>query len=199
MYKSRRKVLCYVKIPCQWRIFQISRVSIPNQWESNILYSLQSSFCYYPSFGKRTFENTKKLQKNGRRLRKNFITDGVFQIGLVVLMENLSNQRTLGLITETIKGVTVFLDGNDWARIWVPFCRWGNEWLIFWRWQLVPKSLKTCPWVWIIKSTRSYATPWPLKISTICIYTREDAFPLSSFMMKPYPQKGLTTEKRVFN
>ena len=32
-------------------------------------------------------------------------------------MENLSNQRTLGLITETIKGVTVFLDGNDWARI----------------------------------------------------------------------------------
>ena len=108
MYKSRRKVLCYVKIPCQWRIFQISRVSIPNQWESNILYSLQSSFCYYPSFGKTTFENTKKLQKNGRRLRKNFITNGVFQIDMVVLMENLSNQRTLGLITETIKGVTVF-------------------------------------------------------------------------------------------
>ena len=27
----------------------------------------------------------------------------------------------------------------------------------------------------------------------------DDAFPFSSFMMKPYPQKGLTTEKRVFN
>ena len=31
------------------------------------------------------------------------------------------------------------------------------------------------------------------------VCTRDDAFPLSSFMMKPYPQKGLTTEKRVFN
>ena len=39
---------------------------------------------------------------------------------LMVLMENImfySNQRTLGLITETVKGVTVYLDGNDWARV----------------------------------------------------------------------------------
>lgn len=31
------------------------------------------------------------------------------------------------------------------------------------------------------------------------VCTGDDAFPLSSFMMKPYPQKGLTSEKRVFN
>ena len=30
-------------------------------------------------------------------------------------------------------------------------------------------------------------------------YRGDDTFPLSSFMMKPYLQKGLTTEKCVFN
>ena len=39
---------------------------------------------------------------------------------LVVVIEKIlfySNQRTLGLVTETTKGVTVYLDGNDWARV----------------------------------------------------------------------------------
>ena len=31
------------------------------------------------------------------------------------------------------------------------------------------------------------------------VCTGDDAFSLSSFMMKPYPQKGLTTDRRVFN
>ena len=31
------------------------------------------------------------------------------------------------------------------------------------------------------------------------VCTGNDAFPLSLFIMKPYPQKSLTTEKRVFN
>lgn len=35
------------------------------------------------------------------------------------------------------------------------------------------------------------------KVPYVC--TGDDAFPLSTFMMKPYPQKGLTPEKRVFN
>ena len=37
----------------------------------------------------------------------------------------------------------------------------------------------------------------PKKVPYVC--TGDDAFPLSTFMMKPYPQKGLTSEKRVFN
>ena len=40
-------------------------------------------------------------------------------------------------------------------------------------------------------SGRSKSVPY------VC--TRDDAFPLPSFMMKRYPQKCLTTEKRVFN
>ena len=31
------------------------------------------------------------------------------------------------------------------------------------------------------------------------VATGDDAFPLKSYLMKPYPQKGLTTEKRIFN
>ena len=37
----------------------------------------------------------------------------------------------------------------------------------------------------------------PKKVPYVC--TGDDAFPLSTFMMKLYPQKGLTSEKRVFN
>ena len=31
------------------------------------------------------------------------------------------------------------------------------------------------------------------------VATGDDAFPLKNYLMKPYPQKGLTTEKRIFN
>lgn len=42
--------------------------------------------------------------------------------------------------------------------------------------------------------------PLPSRRNTVpFVCTGDDAFPLSSFMMKPYPQKGLTPEKRVFN
>ena len=34
-------------------------------------------------------------------------------------------------------------------------------------------------------------------IPYVCV--GDDAFPLTSFMMKPYPQTGLTEEKRIFN
>ena len=30
-------------------------------------------------------------------------------------------------------------------------------------------------------------------------YVGDDAFPLTSYMMKPYPNPGLTEEKRIFN
>ncbi len=43
-------------------------------------------------------------------------------------------------------------------------------------------------------------TPLPVRLKRVpYVCTGDDAFPLSTFMMKPYPQKGLTTEKRVFN
>ena len=41
---------------------------------------------------------------------KFWITNGIFQMDLVELMENVlvySNQRTLGPITETVKGLTI--------------------------------------------------------------------------------------------
>ena len=43
-------------------------------------------------------------------------------------------------------------------------------------------------------------TPLPGRSASVpYVCTGDDAFPLSSFLMKPYPQKGLTKEKRVFN
>ena len=43
-------------------------------------------------------------------------------------------------------------------------------------------------------------TPLPDRSNSVpYVCTGDDAFPLSSFMMKPYPERGLTTEKRVFN
>ena len=43
-------------------------------------------------------------------------------------------------------------------------------------------------------------TPLPARSRPVpYVCTGDDAFPLSSFMMKPYPQKGLTTDRRVFN
>ena len=38
---------------------------------------------------------------------------------------------------------------------------------------------------------RNYHLPY------VC--TRDDAFPLTAYMMKPYPQKNLSLEKRIFN
>ena len=133
MCKSQRKVLCYVKIPCQWRILQISKVAIPNQQESNILYSLRGSFCYYPNLGKKTFENTKNYKRMEEDCGKLRIIIGIFQTDLVVLMENVlfySNQRTLGLITETVKGLTI-LSSEEWLRqnmiSFLPMWEWTIE------------------------------------------------------------------------
>ena len=133
MCKSQRKVLCYVKIPCQWRILQISKVAIPNQQESNILYSLRGSFCYYPNLGKKTFENTKNYKRMEEDCGKFRIIIGIFQTDLVVLMENVlfySNQRTLGLITETVKGLTI-LSSEEWLRqnmiSFLPMWEWTIE------------------------------------------------------------------------
>ena len=43
-------------------------------------------------------------------------------------------------------------------------------------------------------------TPLPGRSKSIpYVCTGDDAFPFSSFMIKSYPQKGLTTEKHVFN
>ena len=114
----------------------------------------------------------RKLEKNGRRLRKNFITNRIFQMDLVVLMKKHFFTATKGLwvlLQKLQKEWQYYLDGNDGARVWVPFHRFGNERKKFRRWQLAPKPLKVCHWVWIIKSTRSYSTPWPLIITTICM------------------------------
>eukprot|EP00794_Sanderia_malayensis_P001700 gene1700-1894_t len=44
------------------------------------------------------------------------------------------------------------------------------------------------------------ATPLSGRLKRVpYVCTGDDAFHLSVFMMKPYPQKGLTSEKRVFN
>ena len=84
-----------------------------------------------------------------------------------------------------------YFDGNDWARIRIPFYRCRNEWKKLRWWQLV-------------------TTQSPLKLALECnainlpdvrplpgrqhavplVYTGDDAFPLSSFMMKPYPRKS---------
>ena len=42
--------------------------------------------------------------------------------------------------------------------------------------------------------------PFPGRLNnTPYVCTGDDAFPLSLYMMKPFPQRNLTTEKRVFN
>lgn len=44
------------------------------------------------------------------------------------------------------------------------------------------------------------ATPLPGRSNPVpFVCTGDDAFPLSVYMMKPYPQKNLTLEKRIFN
>ena len=35
--------------------------------------------------------------------------------------------------------------------------------------------------------------------SMLYVVVADDAFALRSFVMKPYPQKGLTTERRIYN
>ena len=43
------------------------------------------------------------------------------------------------------------------------------------------------------------STTLPGRNKKVHVCAGDDAFPLSSYMMKPYPQKKLTTEKLVFN
>ena len=45
-----------------------------------------------------------------------------------------------------------------------------------------------------------YPTPLPYGCTRIpYVFVGDDAFALKSYMMKPYPQKGLATEKRIYN
>ena len=82
-----------------------------------------------------------------------------------------------------------YFDGNDWARIRIPFCRCRNEWKKLRWWQLVTtqsplKLALECNAINLpdVKPLpgRQHAVPF------VC--TGDDAFPLSSFMMKPYPR-----------
>ena len=52
------------------------------------------------------------------------------------------------------------------------------------------------------KNTLNLSDPTPLHggnypLPYVC--TRDDTFPLTAYMMKPYPQKNLSLEKRIFN
>ena len=52
------------------------------------------------------------------------------------------------------------------------------------------------------KNTLNFPDPTPLPgrnypLPYMC--TGDDAFPLTAYMMKPYPQKNLSLEKRIFN
>ena len=52
------------------------------------------------------------------------------------------------------------------------------------------------------KNTVNLSKPTPLSsdlddITFVCVW--DDAFPLSTYMMKPYPQKDLSRDQRIFN
>ena len=54
----------------------------------------------------------------------------------------------------------------------------------------------------IRKNTLSLPKPKPLhenRKETLFVCVGDDAFPLTNYMMKPYPQKDLTIENRIFN
>ena len=109
-----------------------------------------------------------KLQKNGRRLWKNLLPFGLGGVDARHMF--YSNQRTLGLIAETITGVTV-LSWWEWLGqsmsfffVVVGMNGRNSE-------SIGSKVLLSLSLSLVIKSTRSYTTPWPLKISTICMYS----------------------------
>ena len=52
------------------------------------------------------------------------------------------------------------------------------------------------------KNTLSLPKPKPLhenRKETLFVCAGDDAFPLTNYMMKPYPQKDLTIDNRTFN
>ena len=110
-----------------------------------------------------------------------------------------SNQRTLDLITETVKGVKV---SSWWEWLGQSMSSFFAEVKMNGRnsnggnWSQSPIKLA------LESGSLNLPDPTPLSghsnsVPYVC--TGNDAFPLSLFIMKPYPQKSLTTEKPVFN
>ena len=84
-----------------------------------------------------------------------------------------------------------YFDGNDWARIRIPFCRCRNEWKKLRWWQLVTTQSPLKLALECNTINLPVAKPLPGRQHAVpFVCTGDDAFPLSSFMMKPYPRKS---------